>query len=74
MLQVINFQAWLVVVLDHFNSQKFLLVNPIHKFLRTSFFVGYFLNFEVEESVLGVLDCFLKGFPILQVPQQPIVS
>jgi len=65
MLQVIDFQVWLVVVFDCFNGQKFLLVDPIHKFPRALFFVGYFLNFEIEESMFGVLDHSLEGFPIL---------
>jgi len=63
--QVIDFQVWLVVKFDRFNGQKFSLVDPIHKFLRASFLVGYFLNFEIKESPLGVLDCFPEGFLIL---------
>jgi len=55
----------LVVKFDYFNGQKFLLVDPIHKFPRASFLVGYFLNFEIKESLLGVLDCFPEGFLIL---------
>jgi len=63
--QVVDFQAWLVVKFDHFNGQKFSLVDLIHKFLRASFLVGYFLNFEIKESPLSVLDCSPEGFPIL---------
>ena len=65
MPQVVDFQAWLVVVFNCFNSQKFLLVDPIHKFPRALFFVGYFLNFEIEESTLDVLDHSLEDFSIL---------
>ena len=67
MLQVIDFQAWLVVEFDYFNGQKFSLVDPIHKFPRALFLVGYFLNFEIEESPLSVLDHSPEGFPILQL-------
>ena len=67
MPQIIDFQAQLVVVLDYFNGQKFLLVDPIHKFPRALFFVSYFLNFEIKESLLGVLGCSPEGFPILQI-------
>ena len=65
MPQVVDFQAWLVVVFNCFNSQKFSLVDPIHKFPRALFFVGYFLNFEIEESTLDVLDHSLEDFSIL---------
>jgi len=63
----------LVVEFDHFNGRKFSLVDPIHKFPRASFLVGYFLNFEIEESPLGVLDHSSEGFPILQLLQRPVV-
>jgi len=32
---------------------------------RTTSLVGYFLNLEIEEITLGILDHSLEGFPIL---------
>jgi len=69
MLQVVDFQAWLIIEFDCFNSWKISLVNPIHKFSRALFLVSYFLNFEIKESLLGVLDHSSEGFSILQLLQ-----
>jgi len=42
-------------------------VDPAHELPRSSTFVGNLLNLEIEKRPLGVFDCFLENFPILEL-------
>ena len=62
--KVIDFKIQPTIIFDCFNSWKFVLVNLVHKFPRSSPFVGDLLNLKVEECVFHVLNCFLELFPV----------
>ena len=47
--QITNVKILLVTVLNSFDGRQFILVDPIHEFPRSLFFVSDFLNFDVEE-------------------------
>ena len=42
-----------------------MFIDLIHEFLWSLFFIGNFLDLEVKEGLLSVLDCFLELLPIL---------
>ena len=50
-----------------------MLINPIHKFIGISSFVGDLLNLEVEEYVFGDLNHVLELFPALYILGYPIL-
>ena len=62
-LKVAYFYAQMTIVLNHLDSWEFALMNPIHKFPRTSF-LRDLLDFEVEERSLHILDSSFELFPI----------
>ena len=53
-----------IVVLDCFDRRELILIDLVHKLPRTLFFVRNLLDFEIEEGILSVLDCFLELLPI----------
>ena len=64
--QAIERKTRLIVILDCFYSWQFLLVNPIHEFLRPMTLVGDLLNFGIEKQSLGRFDHFFEQLPILK--------
>jgi len=49
LLQIFNFKAWTTIILDHFNWEEFVFVDPVDKFPRALSFVDNLLNFKVKE-------------------------
>jgi len=47
--QIADIKTLLVIILDGFNSRQFALIDPIHEFPRSSFFVSNFLNFDIKK-------------------------
>jgi len=64
MPEVTYFITQPIVVLDCFDRRELMLIDPVHKLSRTSFFIRNLLDFEIEESSLSVLDRFLELLPI----------
>ena len=50
-----------------------MLVDPVHKLPRSTFFVSNFLNFVIKENMFCGLDCVLEQFSIIQTSCCPIV-
>jgi len=71
--KIVDFKTQPTIIFDCFNSWEFLLVNPVHKFPRTSSFVGDLLNLEVKECAFCVLDHFLELFPVLYTLGYPVL-
>ena len=72
-LQVVNIKTLLIVIFDGFDGRQLVLVDPVHEFPRSLFFVSDFLNFGVEERSLCRFDCALENFPIFQISCCPII-
>jgi len=66
MPKIIDVKAWVVIILDGFNSWEVSFSNPVHKFPWPSSLVQYILDLLVKEQMFGAFDCFLKLFPISQ--------
>ena len=64
MLEVTYFITQPIDVLDCFDGRELMLIDPVHKLPRTLFFIRNLLDFEIEESSLSILDCFLELLPI----------
>jgi len=47
--QVVDIKTLLVIILDGFDGRQFVLIDPIHEFPRSLFFVSDFLNFDIKE-------------------------
>jgi len=47
-------------------------IDPVYKFPRSSSFVGDFLDFEIEEGLLGIFDHFLECFLVFKASRYPI--
>ena len=54
------------VVLNHFGSWEFSFLDPIHKLLRPTLPVSSFINFSVEEFMLGSFYGVLEFFPVFK--------
>jgi len=67
-----NFEAWLIVILDGFNGWKLSLVDLIYKFPEILFFICNFLYFEVKEYSFCGLNCSSEGFPVIETSCHPI--
>ena len=72
-LQIADIKTLLVIILDGFNSGQFALVDPIHEFPRSSFFVSNFLNFDVKKWLLHKFNFAPEIFPIFQTSCHPII-
>jgi len=59
MPEITYFMTQPIVVLDCFDGRELMLIDPVHKLSRTLFFVRNLLDFEIKESSLSVLNCFL---------------
>jgi len=66
-LQIIDIKILLIIIFDGFDGRQLALVDPVHEFPRSLFFVSDFLNFSVEERSLHRFDCVLENFPIFQI-------
>jgi len=60
--EIVQFKAWPTIEFDSFWSGNFLFVDPIYKLPWFLFFVGYFIDFEVEECFFGTLYGSAEGF------------
>jgi len=70
--KIIQYKVWLAIEFDSFRGGKLSFVDPIHRLPWPSFFVGYFIDFEVEKYLFGTLYCFAKEFPVFKTLQQSI--
>ena len=70
--QIADIKTLLVIILDSFNSRQFTLVDPIHEFPRSSFFVSNFLNFDVKKWLLRKFNFAPENFPIFQTSYHSI--
>ena len=66
-LQVVDIKTLLIIIFDGFDGRQLVLVDLVHEFPRSLFFVSDFLNFGVEERSLRRFDCALENFPIFQI-------
>jgi len=64
--KIVQFKAWLVIEFDSFQGRKLPCIDPIHKLPWPSFFVGNFVDFEVEKCSFGTLYGFAEGFPVFE--------
>ena len=62
----------MTVILNYLYGWKFVLINPAHEFPRATLFIGYFLDFEIEEGPLCIFDSLLESFPVFNTFQRPI--
>jgi len=62
----------LTIILDHFYSWEFVLVNLAHKFPEIKFLIGYFLDFEIEERSFHILNSLSESLPVFNILQRPI--
>ena len=71
--QIADIKTLLVIILDGFNSGQFALVDPIHEFPRSLFFVSNFLNFDIKKWLLCKFDFAPENFPIFQTSCYSII-
>jgi len=71
--QVVNIKTLLIIIFDGFDGRQLVLVDPVHEFPRSLFFVSNFLNFGIKERSLRRFDCALENFPIFQISCHPII-
>ena len=63
----------MTIVFDGFSGRKFVSINSIHQFSRTTTLIHNFLNILVEEESLDVLDYLLETLPIVETSCHSIV-
>jgi len=66
--QIIDILTLPVIVIDHFNHRKFLLIDPAHEFPWSAFFVNDFFNLVIEEELFRSLDFVFEVFSIVPTP------
>ena len=58
-------ETGLIIVLNGFDSRKLSLLDPVHQLPWATTFVCDFLDFVVEERLLGDFDCRFEELPII---------
>jgi len=64
--QIVQFDTWIAIILNCFDSWKFPLLNSVCEFSRTIFFVGNLVNFSIEKFLFCLLDSPFEFLPILE--------